>query len=172
MLFAKGSARELHGDEVDRTERAERVWEIELDIVMKAGERHPRNYYAWNYARELVWHLLGRADGVGGVEEGKKGNCRGFLVENLGRIHGWCLMHPRDISGWAFLVFWIGKMGDGARRERDSGENGGWAQDDVGRVVQETKEWVKKYEWKGESVEWFLKAAKELGIDDQRWNES
>ena len=33
------------------------------------------------------------------------------------------------------------------------------------RIVRETTEWVRKYEWEGESVEWFLKAVGQLQLD-------
>ena len=39
------------------------------------------------------------------------------------------------------------------------------ARQEVRRVVKETREWVGKYQWKGESVEWFLKGVAELGIE-------
>lgn len=37
-----------------------RLLEREMDVVMRAGERHPRNYYGWNYAREVCGMLGGR----------------------------------------------------------------------------------------------------------------
>ncbi len=39
------------------------------------------------------------------------------------------------------------------------------ARQEVQRVVRETREWVRKYEWKGESVEWFLKGVAQLGLE-------
>lgn len=43
------------------------------------------------------------------------------------------------------------------------GGDGG--EEEVKIVVRETREWVRKYEWKGESVEWFLKGVEQLGIE-------
>lgn len=62
-------------------------------------------------------------------------------------------MHPRDVSGWGFLVFLM------ASEETVDGDSDG------GRIVRETTEWVRKYEWEGESVEWFLKAVGQLQLD-------
>lgn len=70
-------------------------------------------------------------------------------------------MHPRDISGWAFLVFALEQLrieccDKGRKRKRFD--------DGIAIFAPETKGFVKKYEWKGESIEWFLKAIKTLDI--------
>lgn len=112
-------------------------WDCELHVIMKAGERHPRNYYAWQYARQLFW-----------LPQMKE-----ISVESFGQVHQWCLMHPRDVSGWGFLVFLM------ASEETVDGDSDGR------RIARETTEWVRKYEWEGESVEWFLKAVGQLQLD-------
>jgi len=119
-----------------------RYWDEELEVVMKAGERHPRNYYAWGYARDLLRELAGEGLARGGV----------------GRVQRWCLQHPRDVSGWAFLEFLLREVGS-------EGREGG--EEEVRRVVWETREFVRKYEWRGESIEWFLKSVQRLegGMD-------
>lgn len=71
-------------------------------------------------------------------------------------------MHPRDISGWAFLVFWLREMRDGRGWGDESSR--GEMEGEVKRVMWETRAWVRKYEWRGESVEWFLTAATELEL--------
>jgi hypothetical protein len=109
-------------------------WREELSIIMRAGERHPRNYYAWNYARQLFATLSER-------EEGSKAEMARASVEVVKK---WCLAHPRDVSGWAFLAFLLGRVDGVGEKER-------------GRVVQDTRAFVRKYKWRGESVEWFLK---------------
>ena len=110
----------------------------ELEIVMVAGERHARNYHAWQYARQVVRMAGGRL----GPEA---------WVEAVGMVHRWCLMHPRDISGWAFLVFILDQAVDVDRVARD--------------VFRKTREFVEKFRWKGESIEWFLKSASHFQID-------
>ena len=117
-------------------------WDYELSIVMKAGERHPRNYYAWQYARQLLQLVDGELSP----------QMKGIRVESLGKAHQWCLMHPRDVSGWGFLVFLM------ASEETVDGDSDGK------RIVRETREWVRKYEWEGESMEWFLKAVGQLQL--------
>ena len=153
-------------EEAGSVETVTRFWDEELGIVMRAGERHPRNYYAWQYARVLFWIVEGKigvdGDGDGEVEvEGR----RGLLGETLGRVKGWCFLHPRDISGWGFLMFLIQVVeGGGAGKNKVMG-GGDEARREVQRVVRETREWVRKFEWKGESVEWFLKGVVQLGIE-------
>jgi hypothetical protein len=57
------------------------------DVVFVAGERHPRNYYAWCHARFLA------------------GLRRNNHRETLAAVQGWCFQHHTDISGWSFLSF-------------------------------------------------------------------
>lgn len=134
------------------------VWKDELDVVMKAGERHPRNYYAWDYARQLMCILRPLLDGCKDASTANK-KLHTVLLESLGKVHAWCLMHPRDISGWAFLSFLLERVrdeiciGEGVDSDKERMER------EISRVMSETKEWVWKYEWRGESVEWFLKTA-------------
>lgn len=135
-----------------------RFWDGELVMVMKAGERHARNYYAWQYARLLFsfvrferTELVGRGHWDGEV-----------LRDSVGLVRGWCLMHPRDISGWAFLVFLLEQL-----RDEGCGEGGKMKEleDEIGISASETEEFARKYEWKGESIEWFLNAMKTLDIN-------
>ncbi|KAH8169009.1 Protein prenyltransferase [Sarocladium implicatum] len=56
-------------------------------VIFVSGEQHPRNYYAWAHARQL----LPMADDT----------CRGTL---LTAMRDWCLEHRGDISGWTFLA--------------------------------------------------------------------
>lgn len=110
----------------------------ELEIVMIAGERHARNYYAWEYAREVV-RMAGARLGHSGWEE------------VVWMVHHWCLMHPRDISGWAFLVFLLDQSMNTDSLRRD--------------IFGKTRDFVEKFGWKGESVEWFLKSASHFHIN-------
>jgi len=123
-----------------------RYWDKELEVVMKAGERHPRNYYAWAYARDLLRELAG------------KGRKWGLARAGVRKVQRWCLQHPRDVSGWAFLEFLLREVGG-------EGDRGG--EEVVRRVVWETRQFVRKFEWRGESITWFLKSVQRLegGMD-------
>ncbi|AEO61921.1 hypothetical protein MYCTH_2121685 [Thermothelomyces thermophilus ATCC 42464] len=57
------------------------------EVVFVAGERHPRNYYAWCHARFLM---------------GLKGSIP--FSETLAAVRDWCFQHHTDISGWSFLL--------------------------------------------------------------------
>jgi len=140
------------------------IWTSELSTVLKAAERHPRNYYAWSYARQL-FHLLQH---ISGTDRSNRNSVliaeqyRTIFLETARKVHEWCSMHPRDISGWAFLVFWLREMRDGRGWGDESRR--GEMEGEVERVMWETRAWVRKYEWRGESVEWFLTAATELEL--------
>ena len=63
-------------------------------IVMVAGDRHPRNYYAWSHARYIV--TLPSADGPS------------LDQRVLPAVKDWCFRHHTDISGWSFLHYLLG----------------------------------------------------------------
>lgn len=151
----------MQDTEMDESQTSKHIWSRELHVVMKAGERHPRNYYAWNYARQLF--------GIVRCFVGRVGDYRNLLIVTSGEVHRWCLMQPRDISGWAFLGFWLENVRDQERRREHLRSSDGLVkiEGEVGRVAKGTRAWVKKYDWKGESVEWFLKALEELGLEEQ-----
>ena len=117
---------------------------------MKAGERHPRNYYAWNYARDVFRAVCG--DGDLGIRRDEQ---RVLVGESMRDVHRWCLQHPSDISGWSFLLFSL-RMGD------FTGEAGKGLEGEVQRCVEVTGDFVRKFEWRGESARWFLRAVKQL----------
>lgn len=73
--------------------RAE-FWKDEIVAVCKAGERHPKNYYAWQYARRLV-------------ERVDLPDIYDYFAQH---VQGWCLKHPSDISGWTFLLALTSKV--------------------------------------------------------------
>ncbi|KAF3932730.1 hypothetical protein ABW19_dt0204806 [Dactylella cylindrospora] len=73
------------------TTKAFKKWcRKEVGILFRAAEGHPKNYYAWTYARWLVKEV--------------------GVVFNQEDMVSWCLKHPGDISGWEFLAWsWIGE---------------------------------------------------------------
>ncbi|KAK6496885.1 hypothetical protein TWF481_001867 [Arthrobotrys musiformis] len=55
----------------------------EISTILRAAEAHPKNYYAWTYARWVV------------KEQG--------VVFNHEDLVSWCMKHPGDVSAWEFL---------------------------------------------------------------------
>ena len=138
---------------VEKPERSPKVsWDRELAIVMKAGERHPRNYYAWNFARDIFVSV--QAEMVRPACDVQP--LAGSSVEGVKK---WCFMHPRDISGWVFLLWMLERV--------DAGSGTGERDGVLKEVVWEIREFVRKYEWRGESVEWFLRTVDALMVS---WN--
>ncbi|KAI2642085.1 hypothetical protein GGS21DRAFT_289636 [Xylaria nigripes] len=77
-------------------------WDIQHDIknvIMIAGERHPRNYVAWQHARFLVDHDVSLAATV------------------APDVREFCLKNHSDISGWAFLSDCISRIQDEQSRK-------------------------------------------------------
>ncbi|KAK5629381.1 hypothetical protein RRF57_005097 [Xylaria bambusicola] len=106
-------------------------WDIRDDIkrvVMVAGERHPRNYVAWQHARFLLHHDLSLPTTV--ALDAKS----------------FCLKNHSDISGWTFLSDCIARIQD----EEDRRLVRSSVLDDVLSMTQ-------SFRWINESVWAFLR---------------
>lgn len=148
------------------------LYTTELNIVMRAADRHSRNYHAWNYARSLFTLILTTTPPISPFI---------LTLSALTQVHTWCMTHPRDISGWTFLIFLIQRLGDlsplcnAARGENEGGGVGAGAEEEeedgdmqillqrkearreVGRILCVTAEAKERFGWKGESVRLFLR---------------
>lgn len=159
------------------------LWLHELEIIMKAGDRHPKNYYAWSYARQLLIALStgeilpsspARQIGKHQVDATRMSQ---IAATSVFQVQRWCLAHPRDISGWTFLEYLLttglgwereGRAEEGMKCDRGGLEgrvkgrlgNGVRKEVDeiVRRVVKESEDFVSKFRWKGDSLVWFLNA--------------
>ncbi|MCJ1404048.1 hypothetical protein MMC11_007272 [Xylographa trunciseda] len=119
----------------------------EVDVLLQAAERHKANYHAFHYGRRL----LSLHPGALSCGEG------GGVVE---KVRKWCFGHPRDVSGWGFLAFLLG---------RDGLVASGWERKGmIGMASLRTREFVADLGWKGDAVEWFLRemddAAKQADV--------
>jgi len=119
----------------------------ELTTILTAASRHRANYHAFHYGRCLISSL-----------PSPRTNCHpqplmGADLEALvEKVRKWCLAHPRDISGWGFLV-WLLRWGvDGEARWRSV----------VDGNMEKVEEFVQAVGWKGASVEWFLREVGQL----------
>jgi len=102
----------------------------ESRVVLKSGERHANNYYAFQYARRVLVQSL--STGLPGQSN---------LV--LGETKQWCLKHPSDTSGWSYLLFLLLHT----TQERES----------VGKAVQEVCVFAVDCRWRGEALWVFLR---------------
>lgn len=149
---------------------------------MKAGDRHPKNYYAWSYARQLLIALsTGEILPSSARQIGKyqidATRMNQIAAISIFPVQTWCLAHPRDISGWAFLEYLLTtglgwerevraeegiKCDGGGLEGRTKGRLGNGRRKDVDevvrRVVKESEDFVNRFKWKGDSLAWFLNA--------------
>ncbi|CAJ2511577.1 Uu.00g072020.m01.CDS01 [Anthostomella pinea] len=97
-------------------------------VVMVAGDRHPRNYVAWNHARFLL-------------------DMDSRLAASIAAdIKEFCLRHHTDTSGWNFLLCAIGRIDDEHTRLRT-----------CSTLVADILEVVESFRWANESVWVFLR---------------
>ncbi|KAI1291622.1 hypothetical protein F5Y03DRAFT_30370 [Xylaria venustula] len=97
-------------------------------VVMVAGERHPRNYVAWQHARLLLDRDLSLAATVA------------FDVKEF------CLRHHSDISCWAFLLDCIARIQDEESRRSICSS-----------VLDDVLSLTESFRWTNESVWVFLR---------------
>ncbi|KAL9035209.1 MAG: hypothetical protein Q9214_006693 [Letrouitia sp. 1 TL-2023] len=141
--------------------------ETELAIVMKAGERHARNYYAWDYARQ-VFGLFSRKGDFCESKILKEEWITSTRVMGITMVHKWCLAHPRDISGWAFLIFLIRHDVQSPGFKRTEGKEGDIDQNLSEHIIHTTEEFIRKFKLRGESVEWFLRVITDESQDSRQ----
>ncbi|OCL01423.1 hypothetical protein AOQ84DRAFT_9328 [Glonium stellatum] len=79
----------------------------EFDAVFKAGEQHPKNYYAWQYARRLIDILVSALRKPKDQSSQVQIDIQAIINASSMRVKDWCLRHPSDTSGWSFLLFML-----------------------------------------------------------------
>ncbi|KAF7716662.1 Uncharacterized protein PECH_008233 [Penicillium ucsense] len=127
----------------------------ELEVVLRAAELHPRNYYAFTYARHLR-SLLVRTAATITTESISCWELR-LAKALLSPVLDWCLAHPRDISGWSFGLHVLGQCED-----RQSHVEA------VKRVLQ----FALDVGWEGESLWTFVdQAVRRFDLEDTVVNE-
>jgi hypothetical protein len=66
----------------------------EFAVVLKSGERHRNNYYAFQHARRLL-----------ALSDPAEASQRLLIRDIRLKLLPWCLEHPSDTSGWSFVYF-------------------------------------------------------------------
>lgn len=115
-------------------EAAQSLLQSELSIVLRSGELHPRNYYAFSYMRQL--HTLFSKTGL---------EAEDITISLLERTVSWCQANTRDISGWAFMLYLLEAIPD--------------CRDVQARVVNAVVRFALDIGWTGESLWTFVDLA-------------
>lgn len=136
--------------------RASSAWtsllQRELLVVARAGSLHPKNYTAWDYARNLLRLVQERCDSSSSVNMATADvDCA------IAFVHEWCRTHVSDVSGWAFLDHLL-------RLRASSGV--------AGQIFFTTMDEVERYRYAGAAVWTFLRttaAPSSCLTVEQRW---
>ncbi|KAL5428040.1 hypothetical protein PMIN04_000985 [Paraphaeosphaeria minitans] len=115
----------------------------ELDAAIKSGERHPKNYYAWQYARRVVEKS---GEWLSGEE------FEDFISECAAKVSRWCMRHVGDISGFSFLMYVLGRVS---------------APDERARVVEEIVTYGLNVQLANESLWTFVRMALASGLIEE-----
>ncbi|OJD36036.1 protein prenyltransferase [Diplodia corticola] len=125
----------------------------ELGVVLKAAERHPKNYYAWQYARRL----FDRVPELQSIYQRQLSLLRppplisssltapghDFLQQSVPVVYEWCLRNPSDTSAWSFLYFLLLRTPKPARLAQ--------------QIIDRTFGLAQGFHWKHESLWTFLR---------------
>ncbi|KAI9038491.1 uncharacterized protein KD926_010703 [Aspergillus affinis] len=84
--------------------------EDELAIVLRAGELHPKNYYAFSHMRQLHGVLSG-------YMKDSSSSFRLLAEPIVKTMLGWCQAQPTDISGWMFTLYVLEAVEDRGAQE-------------------------------------------------------
>ncbi|KAJ6000320.1 Protein prenyltransferase [Penicillium waksmanii] len=118
----------------------------ELDIVLRAGMLHPKNFYAFTYMRKLHSYIADVSK-----DQGNAGQMDRAAASLVDPTLTWCLSHPRDISGWMFAMYLL-----------DQSEDADLRSGTVRRVLQ----FALKIGWEGESLWTFIdQATRQFGLE-------
>lgn len=132
MLETKGWNLSGHCPMALQKEDVRSILRSELSIVLRAGELHPRNYYAFSYMRQLHALLLFRP----GPES------EDISATLLDPTISWCLANPRDISSWMFAYYLIGAIPN--------------TRDVQARIINQVVRFALDIGWTGESLWTFV----------------
>lgn len=116
---------------IQQKEDVRSILQSELSIVLRAGELHPRNYYAFSYMRQL--HALLLPPGLESED---------LSTALLDQTISWCLAHPRDISSWVFAYYLVGAIPN--RRDVQT------------RIINQVVRFALDIGWTGESLWTFV----------------
>jgi len=112
------------------------------DVIMVAGERHPRNYVAWQHARLLL------------------GDNPGLVAAIAFDVKEFCLRNHTDISGWGFLSHCIARIPEEETRAEA-----------CSTIVKDVLSMVDSFRWTNESVWMFLRTVVARERDEQNWTQ-
>jgi hypothetical protein len=133
--------RQWDSDELLKLQRTE------LDVVFRAGELHPKNYYAFSYMRQLCVLLSDTIATTAGKSTWKIDSAMSMVDP----VIDWCLANPRDISGWSFGIYVLSNVSGPQCRVHT-----------ISRVV----EFALNVGWEGESLWTFVDhASGQFGLE-------
>lgn len=119
----------------------------ELDVVLRAGELHPKNYYAFSYMRQLHAVLANMSENA---QFDASWNTE-FAQALVNPVLNWCLANPKDISGWTFGKHLLDNAPDLQTRA-----------DAIARVLR----FARDVGWEGESLWTFIdQTARQYGLE-------
>lgn len=143
-LWVLGFLIQMRKSDISALKKLERA---ELDIVLRAGELHPKNYYAFTYMRNVHSTIVRAIQDQCG-----DGQMDCDMKDLIDSVLKWSLSSPRDISGWMFAIYLLDQ-----REDFEISANA------VKRVLR----FALGVGWEGESLWTFVdQATRKFGLED------
>ncbi|KAK9371117.1 hypothetical protein V1509DRAFT_613636 [Lipomyces kononenkoae] len=101
----------------ERAKYIEDLCKSELQTVLVAAEHHPKNYYAWAFARWLFADVYGSLLSSPSAKYYSVVFVRRYYESIVKKIEKWCFSHPSDISAWSFFQWVLFKYVDCSHQE-------------------------------------------------------
>ncbi|EAW10099.1 uncharacterized protein ACLA_045640 [Aspergillus clavatus NRRL 1] len=127
------------------------LFQVELTVVLRAGELHPRNYYAFSSMRQLHAAMAGKLDEIEDITD----SASRLALAVTDRTLDWCLAHPTDISGWMFMLYLLEAIPDNNIHLN---------------IIDKAVMFGLHVRWEGESLWTFVQlASRVLGVEEAVW---
>ncbi|KAF2100466.1 hypothetical protein NA57DRAFT_74075 [Rhizodiscina lignyota] len=146
-LLGTGSRPDFHETKKRRDlQQMKDLLEREMAVVFKAAERHPHNYYAWQYLRRLLEVFTDEE--LPEYFATQKFNVSLKIRSELPiAVLSWCLANPSDASGWSFLTYFVYSRWLAPTPEKTD------------EIILHVMQFIMNVRWMGEAVWTFLKLA-------------
>lgn len=125
----------------------------ELKVIQLAAAHHPRNYYAFDYLRDLINHLEPCSEELSIYYDNVRNKVRAEYARHaIPAIQKFCEAHISDTSAWSALLFLLRTTG---------------IHEISHQALAAILDLVTIYKWKGEAVWAFLRTAIAGGVQLQ-----
>lgn len=117
----------------------------ETSVVLAAGARHPKNYYAFDALRVFFedMHAVLHQE-YPYLEAQTRVRIKSLIASDVSlRVFEWCAQHPSDTSGWSYLFHSLSQLVDDEQQRRNE-------------ILDRARNFAVRISWEGKSFLQFI----------------